>query len=474
MGHPAQVPSTRSMVSPGSDEQPGVTLNIGGQRFTLDGHLLRRFPETRPAHLARCTSTCPEISRSLCDDFDPQSGEFYFDRDPLVFRTIAMLFFEGEIHMGRGVCPICFKSELDFWHVDASFLDDCCRSSFSEKERELSEIAHRVELALADKARAGESMTVRGRKVLWQLMESPDSSFLARLIAIVSFLLVVVSSVVLCLSTIPELQVPDEDGLPGEHPTLSVVETVCICWFTLEYVLRFTAAPRKVRFILAFMNIVDALAIVPYYMGLALSYLGKRSSSTSSLSNVQQAVQALRIMRVARILKLARHSSGLQMLTYALRGSFKELSLLLLYLAMGIFLFSALGYTFEQSHPQTLFTSIPHAFWWAIITMTTVGYGDIYPQTYLGKMNAAVSFLCGILAIALPIHPIINNFVKYYNKQKVLETAVKHRLDRLALEEHVQGFAQQRWSDLRLRAEETQNIKIRTFYLKCYITNKNV
>lgn len=100
------------------------------------------------------------------------------------------------------------------------------------------------------------------------------------------------------------------------------------------------------------MNIVDVLAILPFYVSLTLTHLGARMME---LTNVQQAVQALRIMRIARIFKLARHSSGLQTLTYALKRSFKELGLLLMYLAVGIFVFSALGYTMEQSHPETLF-----------------------------------------------------------------------------------------------------------------------
>lgn len=179
------------------------------------------------------------------------------------------------------------------------------------------------------------------------------------------------------------------------------------------------------------MNAVDFLAIMPFYVVLTLTHLG---TAVMELANVQQAVQALRIMRVARIFKLARHSSGLQTLTYALKRSFKELGLLLMYMGVGIFVFSALGYTMEQSHPETLFRSIPQSFWWAIITMTTVGYGDIYPKTTLGRCNAAISFLCGVIAIALPIHPIINNFVIYYNKQKVLETAARHELELMELQ----------------------------------------
>ena len=62
-----------------------------------------------------------------------------------------------------------------------------------------------------------------------------------------------------------------------------------------------------------------------------------------------------------------------------------------------------------------------------------MGYGDIYPKTTLGKCNAAVSFLCGVIAIALPIHPIINNFVVFYNKQKVLETAALHEVELMEL-----------------------------------------
>ncbi|XP_037652119.1 potassium voltage-gated channel subfamily F member 1 [Sebastes umbrosus] len=419
----------------GSCDEGEIAVNIGGVRVLLFGDVLNRYPESRLTELLNCSSThnSEEVISSLCDDFDPYKKEFYFDRDPDAFKCIIDVYYFDEIHIKPGICPICFIKEMEFWRIDQSVLDECCRSYLSEKEEELTEIADKVKVLLLEDLDADRCITrsQRCQMFLWRLMEKPGSSRAARVIAIASFLSVLVSAVVMCVGTIPELQVEDSEGKLSEHPILEAIETACMLWFTAEYLLRLASSPDKLGFLLSFMNIIDFLAIVPFYVVLCLTHLG--TTSMLELTNVQQAVQALRILRIARVFKLARHSSGLQTLTYALKNSLKELGLLLMYMGVGIFVFSALAYTLEQSHPETLFRSIPQSFWWAIITMTTVGYGDIYPKTTLGKCNAAVSFLCGVIAIALPIHPIINNFVVFYNKQRVLETAAKHELELMEL-----------------------------------------
>ncbi|XP_072313096.1 voltage-gated potassium channel regulatory subunit KCNF1-like [Eucyclogobius newberryi] len=417
----------------GSDasEETEVVVNIGGVKQVLYEDVLSRFPETRLAELHGCSLRAPEDILTLCDDYDSETGEFYFDRDPEAFKCIIELYYYGEIHMKRGICPICFMKEMEYWRIGADCLDDCCKCHLQEVQDELAEIAEKVRTILVDRegdpnARGWQRFQVS----LWRLMEKPESSMPARIIAIVSFVFILISSVVMCVGTIPDLQVEDAEGTLTEHPVLEMIETVCIGWFTIEYIMRLMSAPNKLKFVLAFMNIIDFMAIMPFYVVLVLTSFG---AGMMELANVQQAVQALRIMRIARIFKLARHSSGLQTLTSALKSSFKELGLLLMYMGVGVFLFSALGYTMEQNHPETLFTSIPQSFWWAVITMTTVGYGDVYPKTTLGRCNAAISFLCGVIAIALPIHPIINNFVLFYNKQQVLETAAKHEIELMAL-----------------------------------------
>ena len=125
-------------------------------------------------------------------------------------------------------------------------------------------------------------------------------------------------------------------------------------------------------------------------------------------------LQVFRIFKLARVLKLVRHSPGLQAIVYTLKESYKELGLLIFLVSISGFIFASLCY-FIEIEEDSGFTSIPTAFYWVVVTMTTVGYGDIFPVTGLGKLVGTMCAISGVLVLSLPIPIIAGNFEASYS-----------------------------------------------------------
>jgi len=144
------------------------------------------------------------------------------------------------------------------------------------------------------------------------------------------------------------------------------------------------------------------------------------------MGGMDEILQVFRIFKLARVLKLARHSPGLQAIVYTLRSSYKELGLLIFLVSISGFIFASLCY-FIEIEEGSGFTSIPTAFYWVVVTMTTVGYGDIFPVTGLGKLVGTMCAISGVLVLSLPIPIIAGNFETFHKSRQKKEKAEKSK-----------------------------------------------
>ena len=163
----------------------------------------------------------------------------------------------------------------------------------------------------------------------------------------------------------------------------------------------------------------------------------KKKNKKNTKSNMETAqsttflpiLRVMRLVRVFRIFKLSRYSRGLQILGKTIRASLNELGLLMFFLGICVVLFSSAVYYAEIDSPYTHFSSIPEAFWWAVITMTTVGYGDMKPVTPLGKVVGSMCAIAGVLTIALPVPVVVSKFNYFYNVECKEEAALSAALE---------------------------------------------
>jgi voltage-gated potassium channel len=181
--------------------------------------------------------------------------------------------------------------------------------------------------------------------------------------------------------------VPDVRDTYGR--TLQVVEWGFTVLFTIEYVLRLVSVTRPARYARSFFGIVDLMAVLPTYLALVIPW-------TQSL----MVIRAVRLLRVFRILKLARFLEDADLLLRALRASRRKITIFLGSLVTIVLLVGTLMYLIEGEEHG--FTSIPASMYWAVVTMTTVGYGDITPKTPAGRMLAAFVMILGYSIIAVP------------------------------------------------------------------------
>lgn len=193
---------------------------------------------------------------------------------------------------------------------------------------------------------------------------------------------IILSVIAVMLESVPEIA--EDYGL-----LLHTFEWGFTILFTIEYIARIISVKRPLKYMISFFGIVDLLSILPAYLGLFIN-------GTSSLT----VIRILRFLRIFRVLKLMTFMREAIVLRQAIKSSRKKMTVFLVGIAILVVILGTIMYIIEGA--ESGFTSIPRSIYWAIVTITTVGYGDIYPQTALGQSLASIVMIIGYAIIAVP------------------------------------------------------------------------
>lgn len=329
-----------------------LTLNVSGTRFQTWRDTLERYPDTLLGSAER-------------DFFYHEATyEYFFDRDPDIFRHILNFYRSGKVHYPRRGCVSAYEQELAFFGIVPDLIGDCCYEEYKDRRRENLERIRGDAESAPPRASSPADTSVRER--MWRAFENPHTSTTASVFYYVTGFFIAVSVLANVAETVPCGAAPSRlEASCGDRYARAFfcLDTACVLIFTVEYLLRLCAAPSRSRFVTSAMSVIDVVAIVPFYIGLAVP----------DNEDVSGAFVALRVFRVFRIFKFSRHSAGLRILGSTLTSCASELGFLLFSLAMAIIVFATVLFYAEKSCGATKFTSIPAAFWYTIVTMTTLG-----------------------------------------------------------------------------------------------------
>lgn len=202
--------------------------------------------------------------------------------------------------------------------------------------------------------------------------------------------LIVLSVITFSIETLPKLN-------PNTRVILNGIEIFCVIVFTLEYLARIYIADKKLKFIFSFFGLIDLLAILPFYLAFGVDL---------------RSLRILRMFRLFRLLKLVRYNKAMRHFTKAMLIA-REQIILFMAVTLVLIYFSAVGiYYFENETQPDHFASVFDSLWWSIVTLTTVGYGDVYPITPGGKIFTFFILLIGLGIVAVPTGIISSSLTK--------------------------------------------------------------
>lgn len=321
-----------------------ITLNVSGKKFVTWESTLKKHPKTLLG------------SEMLSVYFDTRRSEYFIDRDPHMFRYILNFYRAGKLHASSEDCTHSFKEELDFYGICSNELQPCCwedNSKVSIRKR---------------KKPCTKTTTLNSRRShMWVLLEKGESTVFGRIIQIFIALTICLSIFFTVLETV---YYGNGMKFHERFPDLfQIVESLCTGIFTLEYLLRLYASPKRLQFIVTKLSIIDLLAVLPFYIDLFVT----RIAHGDDVRNIRNLLGVFRVLRIIRIVKLSRNLRHMRVVGHMLKIAFVDLGFLFFGFFLANVMFSTLMFYLEYDEGKSKFTSIPKTMWYTIVTMMTVG-----------------------------------------------------------------------------------------------------
>ena len=362
-----------------------IALSIRGVNYETYEETLSRFPNTLLGNSALRSS-----------HWDEDSEAYYFDRSQYLFDAILFFYQSGGIiakpeYIDDGE----FQEELRFFGII--------------KEKPVSDAMNNGNFEM--------------KKFIRILTTYNASSSWSKSFALFSTITIILSTVTFCLETVfndfydaniynKKSKIKKKNNFSGEFiGYFFICETFYMAWFSLEYILRILGHPKKTKYIFSMLGLVDLLAVVPYFV-----------TVSNALSKYEVARRVVKLLHIFRILKLSRFSKSLQLLGKSLYYCRGQISLLLIFFFINCFACGSILYSVERSIDPMSSTSLMDTIWFCIVSMTTVGYGDIVPRTSLGKLMAAVTILVGIIVLFHIFIPVYLSYFALLYEISVLKT----------------------------------------------------
>jgi hypothetical protein len=282
-----------------------------------------------------------------------ETNEYYFDRHRTCFEAILYYYqSNGRLRRPNYVPLDTFIEEILFFDLGPQAISQI------NKLENVSIIKY---IDLPNR---------RWRRYIWYYLEYPTNSIIARIIYITSIFFTILSCIALAIETLPEYH---NNSFLNISSPFFIIQTICVSYFTIEFLLRLISTPSYKTFLLSIFNWIDLSAILPYFVLLGFLLNRKESILNGDTLTIFRIFRLLRFLRVFKIYLIFKQFKSLRVLASTLKESFIEFIIMIIILTLLAFLFGAAVFFAEQKTNGDSFDSIPKATYWGIITITTVG-----------------------------------------------------------------------------------------------------